>query len=204
MAKMENPQWTKEQNPQTPSNEDQKTPIHTILHTGTKTTDPIPTLPKAENTEPHRPGQTNSFRRTNFCFFIFVYVAAIVFIAQKVLAIGPLAMSSTTPSFQGEITNSTDLLTLGTVPNLSKSAHTCHILLNHIFTPSPTSTSSTATLAIPLFIWSLLGWIMLGSLVSFIYVMMKCQPTEEDWDDLESQLDEREWVESKKTEIELL
>lgn len=43
---------------------------------------------------------------------------------------------------------------------------------------------------------------MLGSLISFIYVMVKCEPSDEE--DLEGHVDEREWVESKRKEIELL
>lgn len=196
MAKMDNPPRTKEQNPQSTSNGDQKTPIHTILYTGT-TTDPVPATPTTETKESHLSGQTHNFRRGNFCFFIFVYVAAIVFIGQKVLAIAPLAMKSATPSPRLNAPNTTMATVL---PAARQTPHTCGMLVNHIF--KSTSTSSTTTSTLSLFVWSLLGWILWGSLLSLIYVMMKCEPSGQE--DLENQIDEGEWVESKKREIELL
>lgn len=193
MDKMENAAWTTEQNPQSAFDEDEKKPLRTTIHSSTATA-----ITTAENG-----GQTHDFRRKGtFWFFIFVYVAAIVFIGQKVVGILPLAKETTTP--QSTILPAGQNTSNST--GASKTTHTCGMLLNQVFTPTSSPTTSTLSL----FIWSLVGWIMLGSLISFIYVMVKCVPSEEDEDLEEGQVDgvdwvdEVEWVESKKREIELL
>ncbi|QDS78059.1 hypothetical protein FKW77_003399 [Venturia effusa] len=200
-AEMENTSCPTQETPQTITPRDTKTPVplpttHTIPPPPTAK-GPLTTYsssPASNNNNNNSNRKIHNFRK-NFWAFIIFYVFAFIFIGSKIVAVVPSVLFDDvgTSAVQMNLSDAGPSTTsMGDVENVRR------IICKHGLAPTPT----THTSPIPLFMWSLLGWITLGSLVSFIFVMIKCEPGEEE--DVESNIGEEEWVESKKKEIEML